>query len=230
MAEAHRTPARYNFRFRDFFSADDVVAEWVATLALAYNDLVLLRERLIDDQVTEHRWFYWLRLMIGHFAEAATYLRDSSQISEIADFIDSLPDDVKEHRRVCLEIYERLEEPIERIRNQAGFHYPEMRAGRRRRSPVQRALDELAQEVASVEVGPTHTVRGSRMLFADDVAGQLVLQASGGLEALGEVHRDVEAAIGSFVRFAHLVIDEFLARRAREGGEWTQEVDEGNVS
>jgi hypothetical protein len=192
---------------------------WVVTLALAYNDLVLLRERLLADQVTEHRWFYWLRLMIGHFAEAATYLRDSSQVPEITAFIESLPDAVKEHRHACLEHYERLEEPIERIRNQADFHYPELREGRRRRSPVQRALDELA----SVEVGPTHTVRGSRMLFADVVAGQLVLQASGGLEALGEVHPEIEAAIGSFVRFAHLVIDEFLARRAREGGEWVQE-------
>ena len=64
----------FRFRFRDFFSPDEPLSEWVAILALAFNDLSLLHEQMQRDAMTEHRFFYWLRLSISHFGEAGSYL------------------------------------------------------------------------------------------------------------------------------------------------------------
>jgi hypothetical protein len=139
--------ARHRFRFEEVFPPDDVLAEWVATLAVAFNDLSLVRVQMGKDEESKHRWLYWFRLGIAHFAEAASYLRDTSEIPEIAEFIASLPEDVREHHRKCLECYTKHEKAIERIRSEAaGFHYPELKikAGQRRKRTMQKVLRALS--------------------------------------------------------------------------------------
>ena len=137
----------YRFRFEEVFPPDDVLAEWVATLALAFNDLSLVRMQMRGDEDPKHRWLYWFRLGIAHFAEAASYLRDTSEIPEIAEFIASLPEDVREHHRKCLECYAKHEKVIERTRSEAGFHYPEFKiqAGQRRNGQCRRSSEPLAK-------------------------------------------------------------------------------------
>jgi hypothetical protein len=216
---------RFVFKFGDFFPAEDAVAEWVVTLSLAYNDLVLLQEHLEKDKAIEHRWFYWLRLIIGHFREAARYLRATQRVPEIEAFVDSLPAHVRAHYDECLRLYEKNERTIERVRHEAGFHYPAMRVSpsQRRKRPIQEALEERAGGPAVVEMGAAGTVRTSRMLFADEVAAELVLKAGGGWGPLGDAQIEIEAAIGSLVRFVHLSLDEFFVRGHHRGGEWRQE-------
>ena len=75
---------RHRFKFGEVLPPDDVLAEWVATLALAFNDLSLVRVQMGEDEGPKHRWLYWFRLGIAHFAEAASYLRKTSEIPEIA--------------------------------------------------------------------------------------------------------------------------------------------------
>lgn len=231
---------RYTFNFGEMFPAKDVLAEWAATLGLAFNDLSLVRVRFIEDDSEKHRWFYWLRLGIAHFAEAASYLRATSELPEVAAFIGSLRDDVRKHHADCLALYAEHETVIERIRNQAGFHYPELLAtpGQRRRRPMQQVLAALERERGSV-VG--ETLGDGRFLFADDVASSLVLHAHGGAEGLlGEspmeqakilapVHVAIEEAISSFVLFVDGVFNAYFGRKIDGGAEWYRSEDDGKT-
>jgi hypothetical protein len=219
---------RHRFKFEQVFPADDVLAEWVATLALAFNDLSLVRVQMQQDAEPKHRWLYWFRLGIAHFAEAASYLRETSEIPEIAEFIDSLPEAVREHHRKCLECYAEHEEVIERIRNEAGFHYPELkvREGQRRKRTMQAVLEALGESYGQI-VG--ETFGDARLLFADDVAGALVGRALTGtlipervedVEVLGQVSVAIEEGIASFVHFVNDVLSRYLRLAIERGAEW----------
>ncbi len=173
---------RVSFRFDDVLPADDPVAQWAATIGLAFNDLALVHERLEADEKVLHRWFYWLRLVIAHFDEAAKFLAASDEVLEVREFIASLPAEVRAHHRDCLERFERRLSEIEQIRNEVGFHYPPVkrRAGQRKKQPVRAILAALAKEQGQVEKGQSDTIREARLLFADDIASSLFLRATGG--------------------------------------------------
>jgi len=220
--------ARHRFRFEQVFPADDVLAEWVATLALAFNDLSLVRMQMGKDEEPKHRWLYWFRLGIAHFAEAASYLRDTSEIPEIAEFIASLPEDIREHHRKCLECYTKHEKVIERIRSEAGFHYPELeiREGQRRKRTMQKVLGALSENRGEI-VG--ETIGEARLLFADDVVSTLVGRAITGelnpddvedLDVLGQVAVEIEEGIGAFVKFVNGVLERYLGLAIERGAEW----------
>lgn len=222
---------RYIFKFSDFFPADDPLSEWAVTISLAYNDLSLLNEHLKGDVTTQHRWFYWLRLTISHFGEAASYLERTQDVPQVATFVARLPEHAQAHYTDCLERYARNEATIKRIRNDAGFHYPALRIvqSQRRRRAVQRALAELASGNAVADVGEEGVVRGSRMLFADEVAASLIARASGGLERFVQVvEPEIALAITSFMRFANPAIDEFLVLGHERGGDWRAETRDGD--
>jgi hypothetical protein len=221
---------QHAFKFGEMFPADDVLAEWMATLAIAFNDLSLVRNQLGKDAFVAWRWFYWLRLGIAHFAEVATYLRETKDIPEIAEFIDSLPGDAQAHLDDCVARYEAHSSTIERIRNEAGFHYPRLKVepGRRRKRPMQKILEALADEHGRVE---GKTFGDARLLFADDVASGLVLLAHGTdemldapheeqMRALGPVHLEIEEGIASFVTFANDALQIYLRRKIEDGASW----------
>jgi hypothetical protein len=219
---------RHRFRFEQVFPADDVLAEWVATLALAFNDLSLVRGPRGWDQESKHRWLYLFRLGIAHFREAAKYLRETTKIPAIGEFIDSLPDEVREHHRKCLECYDKHEEVIERIRHEAGFHYPELeiREGQRRKRTMQLVLDALRDNCGEI-VG--ETIGDAELLFADDVASALVGRALSGeltpnnvedLNVPRQVSIEIEEGIGAFVQFVDGVLSRYLRLAIERGAEW----------
>lgn len=121
------------------FPADDLLSEWLATLTLAFNDISLVNEQLQQDHEVLHRFFYWLRLAIAHFFEAAKFLDETAEVPEVKAFVGALPDEAQAHYRTCLEKYRAQETPVQRLRNQAMFHYPRLQQGRTRR-PMRRAL------------------------------------------------------------------------------------------
>ncbi len=224
----------HRFRFQEVFPPDDVRAEWVATLALAFNDLSLVRVQMGKDEASKYRWLYWFRLGIAHFAEAASYLRDTTKIPEISAFIDSLPAHVRGHLRECLDCYADHEEVIERIRNEAGFHYPELEIqdGKRRKRPMQAVLEALGGNCGQI-VG--ETIGDARLLFADDIASMLVLRAHGGglkasaveeVEVLGQVHIEIEGGSGPFLKFVSGVLGRHVRLAVERGAEWEPIPDE----
>jgi hypothetical protein len=71
------------FRFGGVFPVDDPVSEWVATIALAFNDIALVHGQF--DEAFEgpaFRYLYLLRISLGHFNEAAKYLDDTAEIRQ----------------------------------------------------------------------------------------------------------------------------------------------------
>jgi hypothetical protein len=198
------------------FPADDLLSEWTATLAVAFNDISLVHEQLESDHETPHKFFYWLRLAIAHFFEAAQYLDATSDIDEVKSFVSTLSAEAQGNYEACLAGYRTQQTPIQRLRNQAAFHYPRLQPHRANR-PMKRVLERLASETGQIEKSERGTVRGSRMLFADDIAGTFFMEASGGEHALEVVHRDIEAAITSFSRFTNAALEEwyFCAQRDR---------------
>jgi hypothetical protein len=175
-----------------------------------------------EDAMVEHRFFYWLRLSISHYGEAASYLARTEHIAEVTQFVTSLETTVQKHYRHCIDAYRRLESTIERVRNEASFHYPTLNVSRKRR-PVQKALKALANERGIVDMGPHGVIRGSRMLFADDVAALLVVRASEGWTNLHDAHPEIANGITSFMRFTNPAIDEFFYRAAQRGGDFVME-------
>ncbi|MEP6978667.1 MAG: hypothetical protein ABI948_11505 [Thermoleophilia bacterium] len=104
---------RIGFAFGRVFPADDLLSEWVATLALAFNDLALVHDRIEADAETPHRFFYWLRLAIAHFYEAAKYLEDTAEVDEVRAFVATLAGDARKHYETCLEQYRAAADPSE---------------------------------------------------------------------------------------------------------------------
>lgn len=202
---------RIGFVFGRVFPADDLLSEWVATLALAFNDLALVHERIELDHESEHKFFYWLRLAIAHFFEAAKYLDDTSEIEDVKAFVATLPKEAQGYYEQCLDRYRTQQTPTQRLRNQAAFHYPRLQAGRANRS-MKRVLEQLSGETGHIQKVEEGTVRGSRMLFADDIVSKFFVDATGGEDALEEVHRDIEAAITAFMRFTMPALDEWFVR------------------
>jgi hypothetical protein len=100
--------------------------------------------------------------------------------------------------------YEGVRPLANRIRNQAGFHYP-YKSGQR---AVAKALREQADHEAEVR---GTKLRDSRLLFADDVVAQLLITAQGGnREAVEKAATDFANAVAAFARFAHFAIESYL--------------------
>jgi hypothetical protein len=205
------------------FPADDLLSEWLATLALAFNDLSLVNENLVEDHEILHRFFYWLRLAIAHFFEAGKFLDATAEVAEVEAFIATLPTEAQDHYRTCLEKYRSQETPVQRLRNQALAHYPRLQPCRARR-PMSRALGELTGESGEILKSDEGTIRGSRMLFADDIAGRFFIDATGGLAEIEQIHRDIVDAMMAFGHFVNMALDQWFVDRRKLGAEFvTQE-------
>jgi hypothetical protein len=83
---------------------------------------------------------------------------------------------------------------------------------------MKKLLEGLAGEAEQIEKGEHGTIRDARLLFADDIMSRFFIEASGGDEALEEVHGDIEAAISAFMRFTNAALDEWFFRSQQERG------------
>lgn len=208
---------RIGFVFSMVFPPDDLLSEWVATLALAFNDLSLVHTRIEEDHATPHKFFYWLRLAIAHFYEAGKFLDETSAIPEVAEFVAGLSPEAQGYFETCLTHHRERATPTLRLRNQAAFHYPTLSPDRANR-PMKKVLESLSGETGQIDRGGSDTVRGSRLLFADDVVSRFFVQASGGEDALATVHPDIEAGITAFMRFTNAALDEWFFRAQERRG------------
>jgi hypothetical protein len=138
-----------------------------------------------------------------HFNEACLHLKRGIEDESVVRSIDSEPE-MRAKFDDALEHYEGVRALANRIRNQAGFHYP-YKSGQR---AVARALREQADHEGATR---GTKLRDSRLLFADDVVTQLLINAQGETrEAVEKAASDFGHAVAAFARFAHFAIESYL--------------------
>jgi hypothetical protein len=221
VTEDDRLDTIIRFRFGDVFPADDFTSEWVATIALAFNDIAFVHSQF--DEAYEgpaYRYFYLLRLSLGHFNEAAKYLDKTEAIPEVKAFVQTLPADVQAHYADCLRRYRERKGFLAQVRNLSVFHYPELKvasAGAGKPSLMRSILDGLADETTSLFKSKTETIGDSRVLFADDIVSRLFSRGAKNEDELLEHHIEIKEAITSYMRFANGAINEWLGRAIDAG-------------
>lgn len=215
-------PRYFAFSMGKAFPHDDPLSEWLVTLAVAMNDLALVHVRLDEDQDDPDRAFYWNRLAISHFTEAALFLEQAAEIEQVSAFVESLPAAAREKHDECLAVFNECRGRLFSVRNKATFHYPSLRAGNAQAPrPVRDALRDLADDRGVIR---SARIRDARALFADDVIAAIFAQELGGLDAVPEFEARVAAGVTAFIRFANLALDEHLMR-ARASGATVEEVE-----
>lgn len=209
------------FKIDAVFPAGDVLAEWLVTLALAMNDLIVVHVRLDEDQDSPELAFYWNRLAVSHFTEAMLFLERATRLDEVAGFIDSLPDPARQAYAESLGVFNERRGRLFSVRNKATFHYPELGPGGQPTRPVGDALRELADERGVIR---SARLRDARALFADDVVATVFASELGGLEAVAGFEAHVASGVTAFIRFANAALDEYLMRM-RAAGAQVEEVE-----
>jgi hypothetical protein len=91
------------------------------------NDLALVHVRLDEDPEEPDRAFYWNRLAVSHFTEAALFLRDTADVPEFKAFVESLGDEARTKYDKCLAIFHEYRGKLFSKRNKATFHYRALR-------------------------------------------------------------------------------------------------------
>src|SRR5215210_9204666 len=95
----------FAFVMEEVFPHENLLSEWLVTLAVAMNDLALVHVRLDEDQDNPDRAFYWNRLAISHFTEAALFLEETAEVEEVSGFVESLPEAARANYEECLAVF-----------------------------------------------------------------------------------------------------------------------------
>jgi hypothetical protein len=209
----------FRFRIGDLFDADDQLAIWLCTLSIAFNDGMHTTRKFL---AAERHWenLYEWRVRVSHLNEACLHLERGRAIVEVMQFIEA--EGLLEKFDDVLMRYEALRGALNRIRDEATFHYP-YKSGAR---AVARALRQLADQDEYIgSSGPTDP-RGTRLLYADQVSAALFINACGGtLEAYEGALAAQSDAFDAFRGFADAALDAYVARR----GQVLQLVDPADV-
>jgi hypothetical protein len=218
MARSRRSAHELRFNFGDVFPADDILSEWLITVSMASNDLILVHLRMEADQNEEHLMLHWFRLAVAHFHEVGKHLQETRNVPEIRTFIRSLPQPTQARYAIVLDTYKRRKRALGNIRN-GTFHYPSLMEWRspqtiRQKRDLNGVLRASAREQAAIRAG---RLRESRLLFADELTAKLLVRKTGGIPNYRSLQGDVRAGIQEFMRFMNEAVEEHLLR-AREAG------------
>ena len=94
---------------------------------------------------------------------------------------------------------------------------------------MKKVLASLADEAGQIDKGGQNRLRDSRLLFGDDIMSRFFVEASGGEDALGQVHPNIEAAISAFMRFTNAALDEWFYRAQQDRGAKLFDFGEGSL-
>jgi hypothetical protein len=204
------------FRIGDAFPADDPVARWVTVLAMAANQTIYLKVRVIEGDLPAEVDSYYVRLMASHLLEVAQWITDACKHSpEIDEFIQSLDE---EALGLCDRIgayasqKHDLNETLLRCRNTL-FHYPEIHPDKQRAGQ-----EEIANALIEVKDLPGWFEQGDifatfRATFADEIAARFISDDSDGVALL---EQELEDPMIELVVFAEKVILAYLMKLPRE--------------
>ncbi len=73
------------FKFGEMYPADDLISEWLATIAMAANDLITVNVQMAETDDDSLRWYYF-RAAAGHFHEVAKHLDETQRVPEVDEF------------------------------------------------------------------------------------------------------------------------------------------------
>jgi hypothetical protein len=198
----------WSFEFERVFDADDRLSVWMATLAIAFNDLVQSNLDVDRSKTPWDRLYRW-RIATAHYNEASLHLERGGQIEEVSGWLDAQPD-LHVRYREALRRYEGLRALTNRVRNEAAFHYAH-RSGER---AVGDALRELCRERGRMGGKASNKIKDSRQFYADDVVAHLVWAAAGGSEqAYAEFAEALAFGVAAFARFANNALEVFFFER-----------------
>lgn len=205
-------------KFGEVFPRGDVVGEWIATLALAFNDIAYVYRQMGEayEDRPAYEFFYFLRLAIGHFNEAGAQLDRGENVPDVVAYVGSLDSDAQALHVDCLRRYRSQTSVIAQVRNLSAFHYPKFEPSNSR-GVMRMALEDLANEYGWMFKAASQTIRDSRLLFADDIQSKLFTRATPSDAALYAAHGEIEEAIQSFMRFTNKALDEWWARAMARG-------------
>lgn len=137
-------PRYLAFEVTEAFPEGDPLSEWLLTLALAMNDLIVVHDRLVEDQDEPDKAFYWQRLALSHFTEAGLFLHDTAEVAEVKAFVESLSDEARAKYTECQTVFDERRGELFDTRNKATFHYPKLRpANAQADRPIRDALHEM---------------------------------------------------------------------------------------
>jgi hypothetical protein len=194
------------FRIGEQFPADDAVARWLTVLAMASNDFFRMF-RWVDCAESAGTRLLAFRIQAAAVFEAATHLSATvRRVPEVKSFYDYLPSearDVGDRIRGAVDPGSEhyLGDWAEPHRNVI-FHYPEMHPEKAQhgKEEIKLALESAANMEGSITADGTF---GSvRFDFADEVAVQMVPEATPEDALALERVRDTGVALVTFVQHA----------------------------
>jgi hypothetical protein len=205
-------PLHVLFRIGDAFTPGEPISEWVATVAMAANDLAVVNGWLRQDDPRGGRDAYLYRVGMGHFFEIGESLRAQGAEPSVTDFIESMGEEADGYR-AALDVHARWRPQLREIRNLASFHYPQAGSSRSR---LTIALREAADSNGVVSISEEPDVR--RFDFADEITAALFTKCAGD-DTMLDLFREVSGAIIEFDSFAVHAVAQFVgasgARRTR---------------
>lgn len=181
---AHSTDSRPNYpgrvtsdRIGDLLPADDRLARWILVLCLARNDVVAKMKQIVRaNEDSDGTNLHWARVTAGHLYEIATFLRQTSSLDEVKDFVTRLPPKADADRRALLDST-FLKRVLVTDRSLT-FHYPSVHAddpahgGSQLKRALEAARNQRTELLVEFDEGkPT----GYRYRFADVVAADALV-------------------------------------------------------
>jgi hypothetical protein len=205
------------FAMEEAFPAESKVAQWVAGLCMAANDLILAQQdwARVSKKGYPPEATYYIGVLAAHLREAMKFVwRSKGRDALVEAFCERLGDEARVHRTVIdgalagpkgTSFVEQILVPV---RNQV-FHYPEVGA-----TDIRSGLEAHAKTESGVRMVGPH-VQDMRWVFADEVRAELLAQALGGVDALNDALRRIATTTGSFVVYASLSFSQYRRELAR---------------
>lgn len=205
------------FRFGEVFVADDLLSEWLATIAMAANDLITLTMLSHSTKDPRVQWYHF-RARVAHFYEVSKHLEETAELSVVKEFIASLPEPAQTAYETVLTIFKKDKALLSNVR-QSVFHYPSlMDPGKpkvlRSNRLLPPVLRRVASQATSVRMGQ---LKDARYLFADDLTIGVVIRSVGGERNFAKLVTSITDGIHAFMRFMNPALDAHVRLRQEAG-------------
>ena len=198
---------------RDTFPADQPLSRFLVTMAMARNDIEHAMWKAAEaNQAGRPELDYWVRLVMGHFLEAANALQQWRNCStEVREFLKTLPSEGKTALREVGKTLAKVgEQAVSHARNHT-FHYPTPTAKYESDAELTRVLNAMGEKPVTLGEVEGHPGR-VRHVFADQVA-LMVAMGKHSTEEREAYHAqvvDLQAGAAQFVNFALVAIEKHL--------------------
>ena len=200
---------------RDTFPADEPLSRFLVSMAMARNDIEHAMWKAAKANKDGRPEFdYWVRVVMGHFLEAADALEQwRNRSPEVRDFLKRLSPDGRAALKEVAKTLSRVgKNAVEHARNHT-FHYPDPSCAYESDAELVRVLNGMADEPLTFGTVTGHPER-VRYVFADQAALMIAMgkHSTEDLSAYRAQVRDLQAGAAQFVNFALVAIAKHLGQ------------------